>query len=65
MRVEFVDGLRGYRFANELRRRQGHPNLHVWHSNATVVVEFPERWESEEGIAALVAESGGIVATAA
>lgn len=65
MRVEFVDALRGYRFATEMRRRMGHPNLHVWHRNATVLVEFPEEWESREGIAALVAESGGLVASAA
>lgn len=62
MRVEFRDGLRGYRFADELRRRRG-TAMGVWHKNATVVVEFPQSWESEEGIAALVAGSGGIVTT--
>ena len=59
MRVEFLDALQGYRFADELRRRRGHA-MGVWHDKATVVVAFPQRWEAEEGIAALIAQSGGV-----
>jgi hypothetical protein len=61
-RIEFVDRLRGYRFASEIRRSSGRPEVHVWHTHDTVIVDLPGGGKvSEAKLAALQEESGGIV----
>ena len=60
MRVEFIDRLRGYRFADELRRSGPHTDVRVWHSNARVVVNLPTARATDANLA-LLEESGGIM----
>ena len=59
MQAEFVDRLRGYRFAAEIRRSGAYPDVRVWHTHATVVVDLPGARASDASLASLNAESGG------
>lgn len=60
-RVEFVDALRGYRFAEELRRSRGFREIRVWHDDATVVVVPSNAGTNDAGRALLQSPPGGIV----
>jgi hypothetical protein len=65
LRYTFGDGLRGYRFAAELRRHADRMDLRVWHEQAGVVLEFPQKWASKPELASILAEySDGAAAKA-
>ena len=55
-RYTFVDGLRGYRLAAELRLHADRMDLKVTHEQAGVVLEFPQKWTSKPELAAILAE---------
>ncbi len=57
-RLEFVDRLRGYRFAAELRRSGGSPKVGVWHTHQAVVVDLANRHPSEAALAMYQAARG-------
>ena len=61
MRVEFIDRLRGYRFAAELRKSGAYHDVHVWHTLGSVVIDLPAARGTDARRAILQAESGGIV----
>jgi hypothetical protein len=61
-RIEFVDRLRGYRFASDVRGSSGRPEVHVWHTHDTVIVDLPGGGKlSDAKLATLQEESGGFV----
>jgi hypothetical protein len=65
VRYTFVDGLRGYRLAAELRQHADRMDLRVTHEQAGVVLEFPQKWASKPELAAILAEYADGAATKA
>ena len=61
MRVEFVDRLRGYRFAAELRKTDSAREVRVWHTDGKVIIDLPGVRGTDARRAALAEESGGVV----
>lgn len=61
LRVEFVDRLRGYRFAAELRKTDSEREVRVWHTDGKVIIDLPGVRGTDARRLALAEESGGVV----
>ncbi len=58
--VEFVDGLRAYRFAAALRASEGKPDVRVWHVGNRVVVGIAGKRPPAASLAMLQAQADAV-----
>jgi len=60
MRGEYLDRLAAYRFASRLRASGAGPDVHVWHTSESVIVELVGGRPSDASHLLFAAETGDI-----